>query len=38
VKAYVIDPSALMTFFEDRPGAGKVEELLTEAAEAHQCC
>jgi len=24
----VLDASALMTFFEDRPGAGKVEELI----------
>jgi len=33
VKTYVLDASALMTFFEDRPGADKVEELLAEAAE-----
>jgi uncharacterized protein len=34
VKAYVLDASALMAFFEDRAGAGKVEELLAKAAEA----
>ena len=34
MKTYVLDSSALMTFFEDRPGADKVEELLAEAAEA----
>jgi ribonuclease VapC len=34
VKTYVLDSSALMTFFEDRPGADKVEELLAKAAEA----
>jgi len=28
VKRVVLDASALMTFFEDRPGAGKVEELI----------
>jgi predicted nucleic acid-binding protein len=33
VKTYVLDASALMTFFEDRPGAAKVEELLAKAAE-----
>jgi predicted nucleic acid-binding protein len=33
VKTYVLDASALMTFFEDRPGADKVEELLAKAAE-----
>jgi len=33
MKTYVLDASALMTFFEDRPGADKVEELLAEAAE-----
>lgn len=33
MKTYVLDASALMTFFEDRPGAEKVEELLTRAAE-----
>jgi len=34
MKTYVLDASALMTFFEDRPGAAKVEELLAKAAEA----
>jgi len=34
VKTYVLDSSALMTFFEDRPGADKVEELLAKAAES----
>ncbi len=34
MKTHVLDASALMTFFEDRPGAGKVEELLAKAAEA----
>jgi len=34
VKNYVLDASALMTFFEDRPGADQVEELLAKAAEA----
>ena len=34
MKNYVLDSSALMTFFEDRPGADKVEELLAKAAEA----
>ncbi len=34
MKTYVLDASALMTFFEDRPGAGKVEELLAKAAES----
>ncbi len=33
MKTYVLDSSALMTFFEDRPGAEKVEELLAKAAE-----
>lgn len=33
MKTYVLDASALMTFFEDRPGAAKVEELLAKAAE-----
>jgi ribonuclease VapC len=36
VKTYVIDSSALMTFFENRPGAVKVEDLLQEAAAADQ--
>jgi predicted nucleic acid-binding protein len=34
MKTYVLDASALMTFFEDRPGADKVEGLLAKAAEA----
>ena len=34
MKTYVLDASALMTFFEERPGADKVEELLAKAAEA----
>jgi predicted nucleic acid-binding protein len=34
MKPYVLDASALMTFFEDRAGAEKVEELLAKAAEA----
>jgi predicted nucleic acid-binding protein len=34
VKSHVLDSSALMAFFEDRPGADKVEELLAKAAEA----
>jgi len=29
----VLDASAVMTFFEDRPGAAKVEDLLARAAE-----
>ena len=33
MKTYVLDSSALMTFFEDRSGAEKVEELLAKAAE-----
>jgi len=33
VRTWVLDASALMTFFEDRAGAGKVEELLAKAAE-----
>jgi len=36
VKTYVLDASALMTFFEDRPGADKVEDLLAKAAEARR--
>jgi predicted nucleic acid-binding protein len=28
MKRIVLDASALITFFEDRPGAGKVEELI----------
>ncbi len=33
MKTYVLDASALMTFFEDRAGADQVEELLAKAAE-----
>jgi len=36
MKTYVLDSSALMTFFENRPGAGKVEELLAGAADAQR--
>ena len=34
MKTYVLDSSALMTFFENRAGADQVEELLAKAAEA----
>ena len=34
MKNYVLDASALMTFFENRAGAGKVEALLVDAAHA----
>ena len=33
MKSYVLDASALMTFFENRQGAGKVEDLLIAAAD-----
>jgi len=33
VKRVVLDASALMTFFEDRPGAEKVEEIISRAIE-----
>jgi predicted nucleic acid-binding protein len=33
MKRIVFDASALMTFFEDRPGAAQVEELLARATE-----
>lgn len=33
MKRIVLDASALMTFFEDRPGADKVEDLIAQAAE-----
>jgi predicted nucleic acid-binding protein len=36
MRAYVLDASALMAFFEDRGGVDKVEELLAKAAEAKQ--
>ena len=34
MKTYVLDSNALVAFFEDRPGAEKVEELLATASEA----
>jgi predicted nucleic acid-binding protein len=36
MKTYVLDASALMTFFENRAGAGKVEALLVDAADAQR--
>jgi predicted nucleic acid-binding protein len=33
MRAYVLDSSALMAFFEDRPGAAQIEDLLAKAAE-----
>ncbi len=33
MKRIVLDASAVMTFFEDRPGAAKVEDLLARATE-----
>lgn len=33
MKLFVLDASALMTFYEDRPGAAKIEALLARAAE-----
>ncbi len=36
MKTYVLDASALMTFFENRAGADKVEALLVDAAEAER--
>lgn len=33
MKRYVLDANALITLFEDRPGAEKVQELITRAAE-----
>jgi len=33
LKRIVLDASAVMTFFEDRPGAVKVEEIVARAAE-----
>jgi predicted nucleic acid-binding protein len=36
MKTYVLDASALITFFENRQGAAKVEELLTGAADAQR--
>lgn len=34
MKSYVLDASALMTLFDNRSGADKVEELLVQAAES----
>ncbi len=34
MKRYVLDTSALIAFFQDEPGAAKVQELLTQAREA----
>jgi len=34
VKRYALDTSALIAFFQDEPGAAKVQELLTEARQA----
>jgi len=36
MKIYVLDASALMTFFENRAGADKVEALLVDAADAQR--
>jgi predicted nucleic acid-binding protein len=36
VRPVVLDASALMTFYEDRPGAGKVEDLIREALEGNR--
>jgi predicted nucleic acid-binding protein len=36
MKTYVLDASALMTFFENRQGADKVEKLLVDAADAER--
>jgi predicted nucleic acid-binding protein len=36
MRPVVLDASALMTFFEDRPGAGKVEDLVREALEGNR--
>jgi len=36
MKTYVLDASALMTFFENRAGAGRVETLLVDAADAER--
>ena len=36
MKTYVLDASALMTFFENRAGAAKVEALLVDAADAQR--
>ncbi len=34
--SYILDASALVAFFEDRPGAEKVEELLSKATEGQR--
>ncbi len=34
LRTFILDASALMTFFENRPGASQVEALLTKAADA----
>jgi len=36
VKRYVLDASALLAFFQDEPGAEKVQELLTRAGQAER--
>jgi len=36
MKTFVLDASALVTLFENRPGAGKVEDLLVNAAAAQR--
>jgi len=36
MKTYVLDASALMTFFQNRPGADKVEEILTGATDTER--
>jgi predicted nucleic acid-binding protein len=36
MKTYVLDASALVTFFENRAGADKVEALLVDAADAER--
>ena len=36
MKSFVLDASALMTFFENRPGAAKVEEILRGAADSQR--
>ena len=35
MRTYVFDASALLAFMEDKPGAAKVEELLTAAQRGH---
>jgi predicted nucleic acid-binding protein len=36
MRACVLDSSALMTLFEDRPGADKIADLLAQAGDKHQ--